>query len=182
MWWTSASTSAATCVCECSVALMCLGACGARTNLSCHLLSTFHLGFWDRVSHWTWNSLLRLGWLKRGPQAHMRLCFPRAAITTPQHHSRQVFSHGFLRVEVKSSCLQGKHFTNWAITPGSQQTFWKSKWIFTANRNTWTMLKYQWVYNDNARKLVTFTECWWYKSKNWKIEKDNFLTKLHPKL
>lgn len=35
----------------------------------------------DRLSHWTWSSLIQLAWLASKNQGSFRLCFPSAEIT-----------------------------------------------------------------------------------------------------
>lgn len=72
---------------------------------------TLHVSFWDRVSHWTWRSLIWLLWLagesrdppvstsKHQSYSHMSLCL---AFTW------ELWTHVLI--------LLSRHFTNWALS------------------------------------------------------------------
>lgn len=72
-----------------------------------------------------WNSSRRLNWLSCRPQ---RSCFylANSGFTSTCHYSLLFFSSlmWFLRIELRSSRLQGKHSAIWAISPvhSTQQT------------------------------------------------------------
>lgn len=73
--------------------------------------------FKDRVSHWTWSSIIQLGCLARELQGFECLCVPRhrarAGITDSISSS---VSHGCCGSELWSSRLYSKYFTDWAIS------------------------------------------------------------------
>lgn len=54
---------------------------------------------WDRVSHWTWISMIYLDWLISKPQGPCCLILPRIQITWVYHHTK-CFK---LELEVKST-------------------------------------------------------------------------------
>lgn len=83
------STSGLLCVC------VCWGTC-AEARRRCQLSSSiaFPLSFWDRVCHWTCNSLTRLDRLSSKSQGPSCLYFPRIGIIGT-YHCIQLFIYGF---------------------------------------------------------------------------------------
>lgn len=73
----------------------------------------FHLSFstlflWDRVSHWTWNLLILLGWLAMALQVSPVPTFP-----ADYRHKLLLRYWG---PKLRSSGFYGKHFINLAIS------------------------------------------------------------------
>lgn len=67
--------------------------------------------FCDRVSHWSWAHWLgKISWLL-SPQESTCLALPRAGLT---RIGLSFFMSSGLKL--RSSCLQGIHFTDWALT------------------------------------------------------------------
>jgi hypothetical protein len=58
-----------------------------------HLSSISWTCFWDRVSHWTWNSLICLCWLCRELRGSCCLCVLSSGVTVVCHQSQRLCGH-----------------------------------------------------------------------------------------
>lgn len=103
------------CVCTCMWSCICVCEHLCRPEVSCPHWFSACLFFWDRVSHWNWNSLVGLGWLDNMLQHPPCLCLPSSGIASARHHSWMLIWG--LGIELGSSSLLSRHFTNWAISP-----------------------------------------------------------------
>lgn len=108
------------CVCIRARTYMCLWVCVhmlcrhvcmcVNLNMKARRQSSPYVYIWDRTSHWTWSSLIRLDWLSSKPQGSVCLCLPRAgAASVPLW---PVFMW-VLKIKLRSLCSPGKHFTDW---------------------------------------------------------------------
>ena len=104
-------------VCVCMYVWVC-----ARAHVDtrgCQRVSLIYLylTFWDRGSPWPRRSLAPLYYLARAP----RLCLTSTA-TVGLHYCTQAFTP-VQRAKLRSTCLEGKHFTNWDICPAHGSRF-----------------------------------------------------------
>lgn len=71
-----------------------------------------HLIICNRASHWMWSSLIWLEWLGIELRGSARLCLPSSGMAGVPC---TWLSHRFWVSKLRSWCLHGRHFPNWAI-------------------------------------------------------------------
>lgn len=94
------------CVCTCVCVFVCTNVySGQRSTLAVFQIA-LHLTFWDSVSHWTWSSSILWDWLTNPPVSTLGVGH--------SHHNTWFFWE-FWGITFRSSSLQIRDFTGWAI-------------------------------------------------------------------
>lgn len=110
-------SSLSLCISECVCAYpyvwiyMChAGACGGQKSIVYLPSTVLHLSFWDRVSHWTWSSLLELDWLVSKLEEFPCLLFSIAEIACiPMVFSFSFFLYPFFFWHSTGNLTTGSH-------------------------------------------------------------------------